>query len=49
MWLWLVLAFVLVLWVLGWTVANLGNVVHVLLVAAAVVLIARLLQGRRAT
>ena len=46
--LWLILAFVLGLWLLGWTVANLGNTVHLLLLAAAVVLIARLLQGRRA-
>ena len=44
---WLILAVVLALWVLGWFVANLGTVVHVLLVAALAILIVRLVQGRR--
>jgi len=38
----------LILWLLGFTVANLGAFIHILLVVALVVLIIQLLSGRRA-
>jgi Family of unknown function (DUF5670) len=37
----------LVLWLLGWQVFNLGALIHLLLIVALVVLIINLLQGRR--
>ena len=46
--LWALLAIVLILWLLGFTVANLGAFVHLLLIVALIVLIAQLLTGRRA-
>jgi Family of unknown function (DUF5670) len=46
--LWTLLAIILILWLLGFTVANVGSLVHLLLVVALVVLIAQLLTGRRA-
>ena len=46
--LWTILVILLVLWVLGFLVFHVaGGLVHLLLVIAAVVLIVRLLQGRR--
>ncbi len=45
--LWAVLLLILIFWLLGFTVANLGGLVHLLLVIALVVLIVQLLQGRR--
>lgn len=44
---WGIIGVVLVLWLLGWTVANLGGLVHLLLVVALIVLVVRLAQGRR--
>ncbi len=44
--LWTILAVVLVLWLLGFA-ANIGSLVHLLLVVALIVLIAQLLTGRR--
>jgi hypothetical protein len=46
--LWTLLAIILILWLLGFTVANLGAFVHLLLIVALIVLIAQLLTGRRA-
>lgn len=46
--LWTILIILLVLWALGWGVAGLGNIVHILLVIALVVLVVQLLTGRRA-
>jgi len=45
--LWTILAVVLVLWLLGFA-ANVGSLIHLLLVLAVVVLIAQLVTGRRA-
>ena len=46
--LWTILVILLVLWVLGFLVFHVaGGLVHLLLVIAAVVLVVRLLQGRR--
>ena len=38
----------LILWLLGFTVVNIGNLIHILLVVALVVLIYQLITGRRA-
>jgi hypothetical protein len=46
--LWALIAILLILWLLGFTVANLGAFVHLLLVVALIVLIVQLLSGRRA-
>jgi hypothetical protein len=46
--LWTLLAIILIIWLLGFTVANLGSLIHLLLVVALVVLIVQLLTGRRA-
>jgi hypothetical protein len=46
--LWAIIAVLLILWLLGFTVVNVGSLIHLLLVIALVVLIAQLLTGRRA-
>jgi len=46
--LWTIFVILVVLWLLGWVaLPSLGWFVHILLVVAVVVLIIRLLQGRR--
>jgi hypothetical protein len=45
--LWTVLLVILLLWALGFGFGVLGNLVHILLVVALVVVIVQLLQGRR--
>ena len=45
--LWTLLLILLVLWAMGLGFGVAGNLVHILLVVAAVVLILQLLQGRR--
>ena len=45
--LWAILVIVLILWLLGWTVANLGSLIHLLLVVALIILIYNLITGRR--
>jgi hypothetical protein len=46
--LWTILLIVLLLWALGFGFSVGGNLIHILLVVALVVLIVNLLQGRRA-
>jgi hypothetical protein len=47
--LWTIVVILLVLWALGLvTSTSMGGFIHILLVAAVIVLIVRLLQGRRA-
>jgi len=46
--LWVVLAILLILWLGGFLIDVAGNLIHILLVIALVVLIAQLLTGRRA-
>ncbi len=46
--LWTILVILLVLWLLGFTMTNIGGLVHLLLVVALVVLVINLLTGRRA-
>jgi hypothetical protein len=45
--LWTLIAILLILWLLGFTVANIGSLIHALLVIALVVLIVQLATGRR--
>jgi hypothetical protein len=46
--LWTLIVILIVLWLLGLVTANtMGGLVHVLLVIAVVVLLVRVLQGRR--
>ena len=46
--LWALVVVLLILWLLGFTVVNIGNLIHILLVVALVVLIYQLITGRRA-
>lgn len=47
---WTIVAILLVLWVLGFITSNtLGGLVHLLLVIAIIVIVVRLLQGRKVT
>ncbi len=46
--LWTVLLILLVMWALGLGFGVAGNLVHILLVIAAIVLIVQVLQGRKA-
>ena len=45
--LWTIVVILLILWVLGGPVLNLGALIHLLLVIALIVLIVQLLSGRR--
>ncbi len=43
-----IIVVLLILWLLGFGVAHMGGIIHILLVIALVVVVIRLLQGRRA-
>lgn len=45
--LWTIVVLLLILWLLGFTMHVAGGLVHVLLVIALVVIVFRLLSGRR--
>ena len=45
--LWTIVVILFVLWLLGFTLHVAGGLIHVLLVIALVVVVLRLLQGRR--
>jgi hypothetical protein len=45
--LWTIVVLLLILWLLGFTMNVAGGLVHVLLVIALVVIVLRLLSGRR--
>lgn len=45
--LWTILTVVLVLWLLGFLVGNVGGLIHLLLVVAGVIFLIQLLSGRR--
>jgi hypothetical protein len=47
--LWTLVAILVVLWLLGAFVGNLGSIVHLLLVVAVIVVVYNLLTGRRTT
>jgi uncharacterized protein DUF5670 len=45
--LWTIVVLLLILWLLGFTMHVAGGLIHVLLVIALVVIVVRLLSGRR--
>ncbi len=45
--LWAIIVVLLVLWLLGFTVFHAGALIHLILVAALVILVINLLTGRR--
>jgi hypothetical protein len=45
--LWTIVVILFVLWLLGFTMHVAGGLIHVLLVIALVIVVLRLLQGRR--
>jgi uncharacterized protein DUF5670 len=45
--LWTIVVLLLILWVLGFTLHVAGGLIHILLVVALVVIVLRLLTGRR--
>ena len=45
--LWTIVVILLVLWLLCFTVLHVGSLIHLLLVIALVVVVVRLIQGRR--
>lgn len=45
--LWTIILILLVLWALGFSFANTGGLIHILLVIAVVVLILQVVRGRR--
>jgi hypothetical protein len=45
--LWTIVVLLLILWLLGFTMHVAGGLIHVLLVIALVVIVLRLLSGRR--
>ncbi len=45
--LWTIVVILVVLWLLGFTMHVAGGLIHVLLVIALIVIVLRLLQGRR--
>jgi hypothetical protein len=46
--LWAIIAILLILWLLGFTLVHVGGLIHLLLVVALIVLIFQLVTGRRA-
>lgn len=46
--LWTIIVILLILWLLGFTLLHVGNLIHLLLVIALVVFIINLISGRRA-
>jgi len=45
--LWTIVVILLILWLLGFTVLHVGSIIHLLLVIALIVVVVRLIQGRR--
>jgi hypothetical protein len=45
--LWTIAIILLILWLLGFFVVNVGGIIHILLVIALVVIVYRLVTGRR--
>ena len=45
--LWTIVVVLLILWALGLFAFNIGNLIHILLVIAVIVVLVRVIQGRR--
>lgn len=43
---WIILAVLVILWVIGFTIDLVGGLIHLLLVVAAIVLVIKLVSGR---
>lgn len=46
--LWTIVAILLVLWLIGFSTAAVGNLIHIVLVIAIIVALFNLIQGRKA-
>jgi hypothetical protein len=45
--LWTIIVILLILWILGWLALDVGALIHILLVIAIIVVLIRVIQGRR--
>ena len=45
--LWTLLVLLIIAWLLGYTIWNIGTIIHVLFVIAIIVVLVRIIQGRR--
>jgi hypothetical protein len=45
--LWTIIVILLILWILGWLALDVGALIHILLVIAIIVVLVRVIQGRR--
>lgn len=45
--LWIIIVVLLVLWLLGFTVGNVGGLIHILLVIALILIVWRLATGKK--
>ena len=45
--LWAILILLIIAWILGYTIWNIGTIIHVLFIIAIIVVLVRIIQGRR--
>jgi|GEM_PF-2260156 len=45
--LWAILILLLIAWLLGYTVWNIGAIIHILFILAIIAVLVRIIQGRR--
>ena len=45
--LWTILIILIIAWLLGYTIWNIGTIIHVLFIIAIIVVLVRIIQGRR--
>jgi hypothetical protein len=45
--LWTIVVILLILWLLGFSLSLVGSLIHILLVAAIIVILIRIIQGRK--
>ncbi|HET6399956.1 MAG TPA: lmo0937 family membrane protein [Candidatus Kapabacteria bacterium] len=45
--LWAILILLIIAWLLGFTIWNIGTIIHVLFIIAIIVVLVRIIQGRR--
>ena len=45
--LWTLLIILIIAWLLGYTIWNIGTILHVLFIIAIIVVLVRIIQGRR--
>lgn len=44
---WTIVVILVILWLLGFSLGLVGNLIHILLVAAIIVILIRIIQGRK--